>query len=103
MVDFASIPFAMAKGDVAMKVCAWSEAEDPWLVFNRPCVGCGCKTTSFCDGVQDNCFAAGRMPSESWEPNQRTPYCRDCEVRDLLCPYCRGVAWCRHFTWSRTP
>ena len=55
----------------------------------RPCVDCGVSTGNFCDGFFDDCFAALRLPDETWGENQRTPLCTHCERKLIRCKVCR--------------
>ena len=55
----------------------------------RPCVDCGVSTGNFCDGFFDDCFAALRLPDETWGENQRTPLCTQCEQKLTRCKFCR--------------
>ena len=47
------------------------------------------------------CYAAVHIPTETWEPNQGTPFCSHCEALQQqrhgtlgMCHFCRGVQWC---------
>jgi len=51
----------------------------------RPCVDCRRVTGRFCD----NCYAADRMPEQTWADNQLTPFCSRCEATHDRCRYCR--------------
>jgi len=51
----------------------------------RPCVDCRRVTGRFCD----YCFAADRMPEQTWADNQLTPFCSQCEETHVRCKYCR--------------
>ena len=56
----------------------------------RACVDCGLITGCFCE----YCLAAQRMPEETWAPNQCTPLCTKCDIKNHgICHFCRGVAW----------
>ena len=84
-------------GDIEVK--AWGEPD----VLCRPCVDCGMRTGSFCDGwpVRDCCLAALRCPDEVWAEGQKTPYCTRCEARRgrEVCHFCRGQLWVRPPAW----
>ena len=59
-------------------------------LLTRPCVDCGLRTGSFCDG----CLAVDRFPEEEWVTGQHTPLCTICDDRnDGLCHLCRGLIW----------
>ena len=59
--------------------------------LNRPCIDCGRVTGNYCDSYPRNiCLARLRKPRERWEPNQRTPFCRECESHEPYCRYCRA-------------
>ena len=79
----------------AMAFRVFAYGDDP-AVFERLCVDCGRYTHSFCER---ECPAALRIPSEYWEPGQRTPHCTACERRYIFCHYCRGVEWCTPPGW----
>ena len=85
----------------ALEFLCFGEAEN----LIRPCVDCGLVTGRFCDGPRGEtgpqCYAAYRVPTESWEPKQRTPFCLRCEELQQqrhgtwgMCHFCRGVNWC---------
>ena len=73
---------------------AYGDASD---LLCRPCVDCGRVTERFCDGIDNDCFAAVRIPSEPWCEWQRTPLCGPCEQKHEACHFCRGVHSCRPF------
>ncbi len=82
-----------------LELLAFGETSD----LCRPCVDCGRFTGRFCDGFDDNCFAAIRVPSEQWCERQRTPLCGPCEHKHELCHFCRGVHSCRPFAKGGIP
>ena len=61
--------------------------------FIQPCVDCGVMTTTFCNGLEQECYAARHLPKDSWAPLQRTPLCPACEDLHRFCHYCRKVSW----------
>ena len=65
--------------------------------LNRPCVDCGRVTGSYCDR---ECDAKYRLPSECWEPNQKTPHCTHCDRLYGACHFCRGVHWTTPPSWE---
>ena len=83
--------------------CAGEESD-----LNRPCVDCGRITERFCLGDELGlsglpCLASDRVPSERWQPGQRTPLCSVCDDRFGSCRMCRGVHGCTPFTHARPP
>ena len=71
-------------------------------MLHRPCVDCGRRTGNFCETMQQkghslwqgySCFAAERLPNETWALNQRTPLCTTCEAAMGACHFCRGQLW----------
>jgi len=60
-------------------------AVGPMELLCRPCVDCSRVTGRFCD----YCFAADRMPEQTWADDQLTPFCSQCEDTHGSCKYCR--------------
>ena len=71
--------------------------------FFRPCVDCGKRTGRFCDGIRGDCFAASRVPSEMWNPGQRTPLCSLCDNLYDACHFCRNIPSCTPFPDGKNP
>ena len=88
----AATSFNAAARDVRLDALAMGTYED----LCRPCVDCGIKFGSYCDGKWGvPCFAAVRVPSEQWCDGQRTPpLCTKCDRMMGMCRFCRGVPSC---------
>ena len=69
-------------------------AAPPGSPTSFPCVDCGVLTGNFCEGNNDRCFAAERVPSDYQQSSQRTPLCSWCETVSEVCRFCRGVRGC---------
>lgn len=79
-------------------------ADDPNTLF-RPCVNCGKRIGSYCDGAtwHNPCIAAFYIPSEEWAQGQSTPLCNACETRFSLCRFCLGIHRATPPTWGEHP
>ena len=83
----ASTP-TRAGAPIPMEIIAVPREGQEGLLL-RPCVDCGRRTGSFCDG----CLAADRFPDEEWALGQHTPLCTVCDRQHNLCHLCRGLTW----------
>ena len=58
-------------------------------------MNCGEMTGRFCDGDEllggSPCLARDHIPSETWLPGQRTPFCGNCEDKLMRCRFCRRI------------